>query len=156
MTTDTKPEMRLAGPGDVGTIQALTDAAYRHYIPLLGGPPVPMTEDYAPRVAAGDVHLLVAEGAIAGLLVLEPGDERFDIFSVAVDPAHHGKGYGLFLLDWAAAEARRRGFGALGLYTNALMERNIALYARYGFLETGRRPHPQRPGFVIVDMVKPL
>lgn len=40
------------------------------------------------------------------------------------------------------------------LYTNAKMERNIALYKAYGFHETGRRPNPYRPGWTIVDMAK--
>jgi hypothetical protein len=34
------------------------------------------------------------------------------------------------------------------------MERNIALYSTFGFRETGRRPNPHRPGWVVVDMAK--
>ncbi|TIT50241.1 MAG: GNAT family N-acetyltransferase, partial [Mesorhizobium sp.] len=46
------------------------------------------------------------------------------------------------------------GLPEVRLYTNAKMERNIALYKEYGFHETGRRPNPYRPGWTIVDMAK--
>ena len=36
-------------------------------------------------------------------------------------------------------EARRRGLPEVRLYTNVLMERNIALYAKRGYVETERR-----------------
>ena len=46
------------------------------------------------------------------------------------------------------------GLSELRLYTHALMTRNQAIYARRGFRETGRRPHPKRASFTVVDMVK--
>ncbi len=52
--------------------------------------------------------------------------------------------------------ARRMKIRAARSYTNALMTRNIALYLRLGYRETGRRPNPARPGFTIVDMEKGL
>ena len=36
------------------------------------------------------------------------------------------------------------------------MERNIAIYRRFGFIEMRRRAHPTSAGFVIVDMEKTL
>ena len=42
------------------------------------------------------------------------------------------------LIDFAEAEARRRGFAEIQLYTHALMTENIALYRRIGFVETHR------------------
>jgi ribosomal protein S18 acetylase RimI-like enzyme len=42
------------------------------------------------------------------------------------------------------------------LYTNQRMEQNLALYRRHGFVEVGTRPHPSRPGEVLVDMTKML
>jgi hypothetical protein len=36
------------------------------------------------------------------------------------------------------------------------MTRNLALYARCGYRETGRRSNPARPGWVAVDMEKTL
>jgi len=67
-----------------------------------------------------------------------------------------GKGYGLRLLAKAEREARAARLGEVRLYTGSRMERNIRLYAAYGYRETGRRPNPCRPGWTLVDMAKPL
>ncbi len=64
-----------------------------------------------------------------------------------------GKGDGRTLLDFAEAEARRRGLPEVRLYTNELMERNIALYAARGYAETERR---QEESFRRVFMAKRL
>lgn len=144
--------MRLALPADLPAIVILTEAAYQPYLPILGYPPVPMTEDYAPRIAAGEVWLLNRQGQLAGLIVLERHPTHAEIFSVAVDPTLNGHGLGRHLLDFAVAKTREWGLPALRLYTNAKMERNIHIYERYGFRETGRRQNPKRPQFTIVDM----
>jgi hypothetical protein len=34
------------------------------------------------------------------------------------------------------------------------MKRNIALYHRHGYTEVGVRPHPNRSGQMVVDMVR--
>lgn len=140
-------------PAALPAIIALTERAYSSYLPLLGYPPVPMTEDYAPRIERGEVWLEERDGELAGLIVLERHPTHAEIFSVAVDPAHHGAGLGRTLLDFAVAKTREWSLPELRLYTNAKMERNIALYTRYGFRETGRRANPKRPQFTIVDMV---
>jgi ribosomal protein S18 acetylase RimI-like enzyme len=78
------------------------------------------------------------------------------IESVAVAPGRQGQGHGLALLRLAETLTRQAGRAELRLYTNARMERNIALYAGLGYRETGRRPNPHRPGWTIVDMAKDL
>lgn len=147
--------MRLAEERDLATVEALTRAAYAHYVPLLGREPLPMTDDYRPRIAAGEVWLLEESGEAVGLLVLEENGESLTIFSVAVRPEHQSAGLGCRLLAFAEDEARRRGFTTLHLYTNA-MARNIAIYRRYGFEETGRSANEKRPGWIRVDMEKTL
>ncbi len=149
-------KMRRAEDGDLATVTELTRRAYEHYIPLLGAEPLPMTEDYAPRITAGEVWLLEDEKTAAGLIVLENRDDALLIFSVVVAPARQGAGLGQRLLTFAEDQARGRGFNTLTLFTNARMERNIAIYRRFGFVETRRRVHPTRAGFVIVDMKKQL
>lgn len=147
---------RLATPADEDAIRALTDAAYAPYLPVLGGKPGPMTEAYAPRIRDGQVHLAVVAGVIVGLLVLERGPDHALIFSVAVRPDRQGEGHGRALLAQALEQARLSGVAELRLYTNVLMTRNIALYRRLGFRETGRRPHPRRANFTVVDMARPV
>jgi ribosomal protein S18 acetylase RimI-like enzyme len=147
---------RLAESGDLEAVAALTEAAYRPYTELFGAPPIPVTEDYAPRIASGGVWLLEIEGRVAGLVVLESPTDHMTIFSVAVAREFQGRGLGLKLLRFADKRAIKAGCGEIRLYTNARMERNIALYTRFGYRETGRRPNPVRPGWIIVDMAKKL
>ncbi|PSJ59872.1 GNAT family N-acetyltransferase [Pseudaminobacter soli (ex Li et al. 2025)] len=147
-------EFREAKPADLAAVVELTTTAYAPYTALLNGLPIPVTEDYAPRIARGEVWLLESDGEIAGLMVFERDADHVMIFSVAVSPAHQGKGFGIALLRWLEERTREMGLPEVRLYTNARMERNIALYLAYGFQETGRRPNPYRPGWILVDMAK--
>jgi ribosomal protein S18 acetylase RimI-like enzyme len=145
---------RLAGAADLGAIIALTEQAYRPYTDLFGAPPIPVTEDYAPRIAAGEVWLLEDAERLAGLVVLENAADHLMIFSVAVSPEFQGRGFGRKLLRFADDQAVKAGYTEIRLYTNARMERNIALYTAFGYRETGRRANPARPGWTVVDMAK--
>ena len=151
-STKSAPTIRPATPADLAAVVQLTADAYAPYTALLGAPPIPVTEDYAPRIARGEVSLIEVEGQPAGLIVLERHPDHAMIFSVAVSPHFQGRRLGIQLLDFAVARTRSWTLPELRLYTNARMERNIALYAAYGFQETGRRPNPYRPGWVLVDM----
>ncbi len=142
--------IRLPRPADLELVRDISYEAYAPYETLLGGLPLPATEDYAPRIAAGQVWLL----GDAGVLVLERHADHALLYSVAVRPAARGTGLGRTLLDHA--ERLSAGLPELRLYTNALMTRNQAIYAKRGFTETGRRPHPLRPAFTVVDMTKQL
>ncbi|MFD2056036.1 GNAT family N-acetyltransferase [Mesorhizobium calcicola] len=146
--------IRSALAGDLETVVALTQATYAPYTALFGAPPIPVTEDYEPRIARGEVWLLERDGDLAGLLTLERHPDHAMIFSVAVAPEFQGKGLGIALLKHADEQTRLWDLPEVRLYTNARMERNIALYLAYGFHETGRRPNPYRPGWVLVDMTK--
>ena len=147
---------RKALAGDLQAVVSLTQSAYEHYTPLLGAPPIPVSEDYAPRIARGEVWLLESGAELAGLIVLEKHSDHAMIFSVAVSPAFQGRKLGTALLDFAEEQARSWGVPEVRLYTNSRMERNIALYTAYGFRETGRRENPYRPGWIVLDMVKPV
>ncbi len=144
--------IRKASKADLAFVQTISREAYAAYELLLGGLPLPALEDYAPRIAAGEVWIMDTDG----LLVLETHADHALVYSVAVHPASHGQGIGRLLLAHAEAHARGAGLTEIRLYTNALMDRNIAIYAGYGYAETGRRPHPQRPSFIVVDMAKRL
>jgi ribosomal protein S18 acetylase RimI-like enzyme len=148
--------IRLARPDDLPAIEALTEEAYRPYTELFDAPPIPVTEDYRPHIAADGVWLLESEGKVAGVVVLETAADHLMIFSVAVSPQFQGRGLGIELLRWAEERARAERLPEVRLYTNARMEKNIALYGAFGFTETGRRPNPMRPGWTLVDMAKPV
>ncbi|AZO14500.1 GNAT family N-acetyltransferase [Mesorhizobium sp. M2A.F.Ca.ET.043.05.1.1] len=148
--------MRLARPDDLAGIVALTTEAYAPYTAIFDAPPIPVTEDHAPRIERGEVWLLEEDSTLAGLIVLERHADHAMIFSIAVSPAFQGRKLGIRLLDFADKQARSWGVPEVRLYTNSRMARNIALYAAYGYRETGRRANPYRPGWTLVDMVKPV
>jgi GNAT superfamily N-acetyltransferase len=148
--------LRPAHPSDCQAVDDLTRRAYGQYEALIGRPPVPMTEDYAPRIAEGEVWLLEDADELIGLLVLEDRGDRSQIFSVVVSPERQGAGLGRDLLRFAEQTARERGHHRLALYTNARMERNIRIYSSFGYRETGREPHPKLPGSTVVNMEKEL
>jgi ribosomal protein S18 acetylase RimI-like enzyme len=146
--------IRPARPDEADALKTLVEAAYARWVPVVGARPLPMDDDYAARVAAGQAFLLEGAGTIAGLVVLEECDGFLLLDNVALAHGFEGQGLGRTLIAFAEAEAARRGFAELRLYTNARMERNIRLYERLGFAETHREE--RRPGFVRVWMRKPL
>ncbi len=147
--------MRPATTDDLPAVRDITFAAYAPYTELLGGPPLPVTEDYGPRIEREEVWLRDDGGAMSALAVFERHADHLLIFSLAVAPSFQRQGLGIELLRFVDAQAVQQGVPEVRLYTNARMERNIALYCAYGFQETGRRPNPYRPGWMLVDMAKP-
>lgn len=134
------PIIRPAREGEGPALAALVDAAYGHYVARIGRKPGPMLDDYDARVAAGQAHVATdAAGAILGVLVLEDcADGALLLDNIAVAPAAKGTGVGRALMVFADAEAARRGAPLIRLYTHEMMVENVALYARVGFVETGR------------------
>jgi GNAT superfamily N-acetyltransferase len=131
--------IRAARADEVAQVRDVVLAAYQHYVPVIGRPPAPMLDDYAGRVAAGQVWVLDDAGALVGVLVLEDGPDCFLLENIAVRPDRQGLGLGRILLDFTEAEAARCGWNAVTLYTNSLMVRNIAIYKGRGYVERERR-----------------
>lgn len=149
-------EFKVATSADIPEIHAITRRAYSVWLPVLGYPPQPMTDDHAPRIERGEVLVAYEAGKVSGLIVVEPGKDHDLIFSVAADPDCAGNGIGTRLIAEAERRARLAGKTCMKLYTNAFMTRNIAFYLKRGYCECGRRPNAARPGFTIVDMAKRL
>ncbi|HEX3995213.1 MAG TPA: GNAT family N-acetyltransferase [Acetobacteraceae bacterium] len=148
-----QPAIRIACAADAASVHAIVDAAYRSYIPRIGKPPGPMLDNYAQRIADGQVWILADTSGIVGILVLEETADGLLLDNIAVAPGQQGKGHGRTLLEFAETQAKRRGWNEIQLYTNALMTENIALYHRIGYLETVR---VTEKGFDRVYMVKQL
>jgi ribosomal protein S18 acetylase RimI-like enzyme len=135
--------IRPARPEDATAAALLVDAAYGKYVARLGRKPGPMLDDHAQRIAAGQAFVAQHDGAMAGWLVLidvqgVEGPDHLLLDNIAVAPALAGTGIGRALMRFTEAEAARRGYAEMRLYTNALMTENIAMYARAGWTETGR------------------
>jgi len=153
ITDGNRPAIRAACPADEASVREIVDAAYQVYIPRIGKKPGPMLDDYAKRIAGGQVWVLDGASGIVGIVVLEESPDGFLLDNIAVDPGQQGKGFGRVLLAFAETAARHRGFSDIRLYTHALMTENIALYRRIGYVETSR---VTEKGFDRVYMTKPL
>jgi ribosomal protein S18 acetylase RimI-like enzyme len=146
--------IRLARPEDVPAIATLIDAAYQHYVPIIGRKPRPMLDDHAARTARGENFVWDEDGAL--LAVIAMAQERpgaLHIFNIAVHPDAQGRGLLRQLLAFAEARAREDDLALLTLYTNQLMSRNRAIYARLGFVEVGTE---EANGYAIVFMQRPV
>ena len=147
--------IRRANPSDLAVVQGISADAYiAAYVPVLGYIPLPAEEDYGPRIARGEVWLLACDDSDIGVAVLEEHRDHLLVYSIAVRPTEQRKGHGGALLDFADQRAATLGLAVIRLYTNVRMQKNIALYRRHGYVETGTRPHPSRVGEVLVDMVR--
>jgi len=97
-------------------------------------------------IAAGDVWVATAaDGQIAGVVALAPGDEpdALDLNKLFVEPRHIRSGVGRALLAHAVAEARRRGAERLTI----LADPNAAgFYQRNGAVRIGDAPSDAVPG----------
>ncbi len=140
-TTDmaASPFIRKARAGDEASVLALIRACYAKYVPRIGREPAPMTDDYGAEIAQGNCWVLDGPGRLSGVLVMRAKDGGWFVDTVGVDPAEQGRGVGKALMAFAEAEARRQGFSAVRLYTNARMTENIPFYEGLGYAITGRR-----------------
>jgi ribosomal protein S18 acetylase RimI-like enzyme len=130
--------IRAAATVDIAAIAEIVDQAYRHYIARMGKPPGPMLDDYAARVSEGTVWVLEEGAEIVAIIVLLPAPNYLLLDNIAVSPARQGLGFGRALLAFAEAEAVRRGYHEIRLYTHQTMVENQRLYASIGYEETGR------------------
>ena len=131
-------QIRLAAADDRAEIEAIVRDAYSIYIPRMGREPGPMLDDYAALIAARRVHVVEADGAILGVVVLIPESDAMLLDNVAVRPEAKGRGYGRLLITFAERTTREAGYGTIRLYTHETMTENIALYEGIGFIETHR------------------
>lgn len=95
--------------------------------------------------------MLEEAGEIAGLLILSEHPDHLLLDNVAVAPGWQGRGLGRHLLDFAEAEAARRGYPEIRLYTHVVMVENLAMYARLGWHEYARG---EQAGFARVFLKK--
>ena len=147
--------IRPALPSEADAVRGLVRDAYTRWIDRLGREPSPMQGDYARLIADRKAWVLEVEGEIVGLVVLRDGPEALMIPNVAVASAAQGKGHGRQLIAFAEEEAKRRGYGEIRLYVNALMVENVALYRHLGFDEIGRI-QGEDADRIYISMAKPV
>lgn len=130
--------IRPARPGDAAAARTIVDAAYAKYVSRIGMKPMPMLDDHAARIEAGQAWVFEDAGHVVGWLVLIAAEGHLMLNNIAVAPDRASQGIGRALMQFTENEAARRGYAEMRLYTNALMTENLAMYARAGWVETGR------------------
>jgi ribosomal protein S18 acetylase RimI-like enzyme len=139
-------QVRLAEPPDVEAIVAFGSAVVPpHYIPILGAEAAQSqltwwtAERFEPAVAAGRVHVAIADGAVVG--VCETGERAGDqvIWKLYVAPAFRGRAVGTELLR-AAIVTLPPGLDHLLVEHFAGNTRAGAFYERKGFVVIGTEP----------------
>ncbi len=126
--------MRLADDDDKEAVAALQQAAYAKNRELLGQEPLPLLAPIDEIFEEYEVWLLEAEdGALVGVLILEPRREDMLLWSLAVKPDMHGRGLGKLLLQTAELRAGQFGHKIMRLYTGAPLHDLIEWYERRGF-----------------------
>ena len=110
--------VRQALPSDISTIVRIVKAAYEKYVPHMARPPGPMLDDYAQRTANDEAFVATDTESISGVIILIEAADHLLLDNVAVDPAMQGQRIGRHLVDFAEAEARRRGYSEIRLYTH--------------------------------------
>jgi ribosomal protein S18 acetylase RimI-like enzyme len=127
----------------VPRLREIVERAYAPYVPRIGMRPLPMDDDYAARVARGQVWV-ARRPSVDALIVLVPEDGYLLVDNVAVAPEAQRQGLGRRLLEFAEAHARASGYDELRLYTNEKMVENRRLYGRLGYDELGRETIERR------------
>jgi GNAT superfamily N-acetyltransferase len=132
--------IRPAMPADLLAVKTCVEAAYTPYIAAIGVRPRPLDDDYAARIARGQVWLAVTEaGDTVGALVLVVEPDHVLIENYAVVPAWQDRGISKRFDVIAHRVARSRGLTRLRLYTHAKMSRNAAIYRKRGWVEVDCR-----------------
>jgi ribosomal protein S18 acetylase RimI-like enzyme len=144
--------IRRAGPADAAAIDALTQAAYAKWVPIIGRKPIPMTADYVRAVTEHQIDVIDLDGRLAALVELAIEPDHLLIVNLAVGPDHQGQGLGSALLRHADDVAAELGLPEVRLYTNSLMAENIALYQRRGYAVD--RTDERSPHWSVVFMSK--
>ena len=96
---------------------------------------------FASQLASNSVFkVLIADGEIVGYAVIDTQVlPESELFNIAVDPEHRGKGFSKLLMDAALSDVIKRGAETVLLEVRASNAAAIGLYEKYGFVRNGLR-----------------
>jgi GNAT superfamily N-acetyltransferase len=127
--------IRRATLEDAPAVSALVNRAYEHWVPIVGGRPRPMDDDYEVRLAEFESWVDEKDGRVRGVILLEEEGGRLWVDNVSVDPDHQGAGIGKALLELSLERGAARGFDEVHLFTHELMDTDRAIYEHLGWME---------------------
>ncbi|MDR0888217.1 MAG: GNAT family N-acetyltransferase [Candidatus Methanoplasma sp.] len=130
--------IRLGTIDELGLVKNIAFRAFSPYLDSIGVRPASLDTDYPKKIEDNVLYVLSVQGKIVGFVIAYPVDGNMYIEVLAVDPDHHGKGYGSKLLRFAEDLASKEKAEAITLFTCELMTRNIQIYSGFGFVFTHR------------------
>lgn len=131
--------IRVAVEADCAAIKTCARSAYEKYTERIGREPAPMVADFVMYIRAGNVLVVENKGVLVAYAVYYADGDCLQLENIAVDPAHHGRGYGTQLLKAIHDLARQGKYCAVSLYTNEKMVENLLWYPKRGYKEIDRR-----------------
>lgn len=129
--------IRPATDADAEPLRQVIARAYAPYRDRLSGMP-DVTAGISEDIRDNHVWVASDRNRVVGGAVLVTHHDSAKLANLAVDPASGGKGIGRALIAHVEDAARKHGHPALDLVTHAAMTETRALYARLGWIETGR------------------
>lgn len=132
------PVLRPLAPGDLDAVYAIETRSY----------PFPWTRgifEECLKIGYGCFGLQAGPD-LAGYAIHNWAAGESHLLNLCVSPDWQRRGFGKVLLDHALAHARASGAGVMFLEVRPSNQAALALYARRGFTEIGRRPAYYRAG----------
>lgn len=137
---------------DVPSVLRIEQAAYP--FPWTGGNFLDsIRSGYLCRVARDDARDIV------GYFLMMMALDEAHLLNITVDPARHGRGYGLALLEHASECARDKAMRSIMLEVRPSNHRALAIYERYGYTRIGIRrnyypaPDNQRENAIVMKVM---
>lgn len=131
--------IKIAKSTDVLAIENIIQQAYHKYIAIMPKKPAPLLVDYSEVVEGGSTFIGMQGDKAVAVMVLKEHEEFMMINNLAVAPAYQGKGWGKAMLQLGEILANKRGKAQTQLYTNEIMEENIAFYQKAGYQISANR-----------------
>lgn len=92
----------------------------------------------------GEIFMALVDGEPAGTVAMVPsGDGVFELTKMAVSPESQGRGIANHLMRACIDLARSRGTNLIFLESNRSLQPALALYRKFGFVETPRDPNSE-------------
>lgn len=135
---------RFATREDLVAVVALQHAAYASGRTVTGVEALPLRADYDDIFARMECWVVDGPEHLDGALILELRDDDMLIWSVSTHPHARSRGVGTALLAFAERRARESGRDIMRLYTNERLTRNVAWYARSGYIVERIEDMPDR------------
>lgn len=107
--------VRQGLPSVISTIVRIVTAAYVKYVPHMDRPLGPMLDNYEQRIASDEAFVATITEFTSGVIILIEAADHLLHDNIAVDLAMQSLRTSGRLVDFAEAEARRRGFSEIRL-----------------------------------------